>query len=443
MRFAVKSLGCKVSQADAMLARRRLLEAGHEDVSEGEAEVHVVNTCCITNQAEASSRQAVRRSLKAGAREVWVSGCAANLDAGQFRDIGPQVRAFTGTADDVAAEMGGCVDVEHDLLARERVGGAVRPGTAARPGTAVRPGGVARPGAAPPLGASRTRGFVKVQDGCDSSCAYCIIPSVRGGARSRPASAVLAEVARRVAEGQPEMVMTGISVGDYRDPEHGLELGELMVEAARVPGVQRVRLSSVEVIHVKDSLVRALRDEPRVCPHLHVPLQSGDDGVLAAMGRHYDSAAYMEAIRRLRGAVPGVNVTADVIVGFPTEDEAAFERTLAFVRAAGITRVHAFSYSPRPGTAAAALGDRVAPQEKKRRSSELRGLSEALSRRHRAAKLGERVEVLVDKAADAQSSGYTRDYVRVYLPPGRAPRGAIVQARVEELYADGLRAYPW
>ncbi|MGI8592780.1 MAG: tRNA (N(6)-L-threonylcarbamoyladenosine(37)-C(2))-methylthiotransferase MtaB, partial [Solirubrobacteraceae bacterium] len=137
-----------------------------------------------------------------------------------------------------------------------------------------------------------------------------------------------------------------------------------------------------------------------------------------------------------------VNVTADVIVGFPTEDEAAFERTLGFVREAGITRVHAFSYSPRPGTAAAALGDRVAPQEKKRRSRELRGLSEALSRRHRAAKLGEDVEVLVDKAAETQASGYTRDYVRVYLPPQGAPRGAVVQARVEDLYADGVRAYP-
>ncbi|MGI8593113.1 MAG: MiaB/RimO family radical SAM methylthiotransferase, partial [Solirubrobacteraceae bacterium] len=321
MRFAVKSLGCKVSQADAMLARQRLLEVGHEEAAEDEAELQVVNTCCITQEAERKSRKAVRRSLKAGASEVLVSGCAANLDGAQFAQIAPQVRVFRGTADDVAAEMGGCADLGHDVLARERRDAAARVGAAP-------------PGGAPPLSASRTRGFVKVQDGCDCSCAYCIIPTVRGAARSRPASAVLAEVARRVQEGQPEMVMTGISVGDYRDPEQGLELGELMVRAARVPGVERVRLSSVEVIHVKDSLVRALRDEPRVCLHLHVPLQSGDDGVLAAMGRHYDSAQYLEAIRRLRAAVPAVNVTADVIVGFPTEDEAAFERTLAFVREA-------------------------------------------------------------------------------------------------------------
>ena len=148
----------------------------------------------------------------------------------QFAEIDARVRPFVGTADAVAAELGGCADVENEVLARQTTEQA-----------------------------ARTRGFVKVQDGCDCHCAYCIIPTVRGSARSRPASAVLDEVRRRVAQGQPEVVMTGISVGDYRDPERGLELGELMVEAAEIDGVQRVRLSSVEVIHVKDSLVDALR----------------------------------------------------------------------------------------------------------------------------------------------------------------------------------------
>src|SRR5205823_6415858 len=146
---------------------------------------------------------------------------------------------------------------------------------------------------------SRTRGFVKVQDGCDCHCSYCIIPSVRGHARSRPAGAVLREARRRAEQGQPEMVMTGISVGDYRDPERGLELGELMREVAAVEGVERVRLSSVEVIHVKDSMLDALAEDERVCPHLHVPLQSGDDAVLASMGRHYDSRDYAQTIERL------------------------------------------------------------------------------------------------------------------------------------------------
>jgi threonylcarbamoyladenosine tRNA methylthiotransferase MtaB len=416
--FHTKFLGCKVSQADAMLAREQLLEAGHVEVDEDEADLHVINTCCITREAEAKSRQSVRRSANGRAgRRVVVTGCAANLNAAQFEEVGPQVTALVGTADDVAYEVAGaagpgCVDVETDVLARQ------------------------------PLSASRTRGFVKVQDGCDCHCAYCIIPKVRGGARSRPASAVLDEVRRRVAQGQPEMVMTGISVGDYRDPERGLELGHLMQAVAAVPGVARVRLSSVEVIHVRDSLLDALATEPRICPHLHVPLQSGDDAVLDAMGRSYDSAQYLAAIAQLQTRVPHVNVTTDVIVGFPAEDRAAFERTLAVVRAAGITKVHTFSFSPRPGTEADRLGDPVPPDEKKRRSRELRGLSEALGRQYRAGKLRDAEEVLIDKVADERVSGYSRDYTRYYLPPDAGTAGEILTVRATELYSDGCAGVP-
>jgi threonylcarbamoyladenosine tRNA methylthiotransferase MtaB len=438
MRFAVKFLGCKVSQADAMLARRALLAAGHEEAPQEQAELHVINTCCITGEAEAKSRQSVRRSLQS-ARQVFVSGCAVNLRAEQFAAIDPAVRPFVGTADDVAAAIAGtvgaCADLEHDVLAREPAPSSDRRG--ARSAATKSSGAVTEDWAG-----GRTRGFVKVQDGCDCHCAYCIIPTVRGGARSRPAPAVLAEIERRVAHGQPEIVITGISVGDYRDPEQGLDLGELLIAAAQAPGIERVRLSSVEVIHVKDSLVRALREEPKVCPHLHVPMQSGDDDVLATMGRHYSADEYLQTIARLREAVPEVNVTADVIVGFPNEDEPAFERSLALIEAAQISRVHAFSYSPRPGTVAAALGDRVTPQEKKRRSHALRGFSEARSRLHRARKLGQTERVLVDKVADTQCSGYTADYTRCYLPAGAAGGGELLDVSVQELYADGLRVTP-
>jgi len=396
-----------------MIARRELLAAGHVEVSEDEADLHVINTCCITSEAESKSRQSVRRSLRS-AGEVLVAGCAVNLDPAQFLAIDGRVRTFVGSAEEVAEQMaaglGGCADLEHDVLTRQFQ-----------------------------VQAARTRGFIKIQDGCDCHCAYCIIPTVRGDARSRPASAVLEEARRRVEQGQPEMVMTGISVGDYRDPERGLELGELMVAVARVPGVQRVRLSSVEVIHVKDSLLEALATEPKVCPHLHVPMQSGDDDVLATMGRHYTAGEYLDSIAALRAAVPEVNLTTDVIVGFPTETEDAFRRTLEAVDAAGITKVHTFSYSPRPGTVAEALGDRVSPEEKKRRSRELRGRSEVRSRHHRAAKLDGPERVLVDKVADTQCSGYTADYTRCYLPAGAAARGEIIDVECLELHADGIR----
>jgi threonylcarbamoyladenosine tRNA methylthiotransferase MtaB len=415
--FAVKFLGCKVSQADAMIARQALLAAGHTEAAEDEADLHVINTCCITSEAEAKSRQAVRRSLKTADR-VLVAGCAVNLNGVQFAEIDERVSAFVGTAEEVAGAMtaglGACADLQHERPARR----SPRPTDRA---------------------SDRTRGFIKIQDGCDCHCAYCIIPTVRGAARSRPSGAVLDEARRRVEQGQPEMVLTGISVGDYRDPERGLELGELMMAVARVPGVERVRLSSVEVIHVKDSLLEALATEPKVCPHLHVPMQSGDDAALAAMGRHYTADQYLEAIASLREAVPHVNVTTDVIVGFPTETEEAFQKTLDAVDAANITKVHTFSYSPRPGTVAERLGDRIPPQEKKRRSQALRGRSEVRSRHHRAAKIGRSEQVLVDKVADTQCSGYTADYTRCYLPAGAASRGEILEVRCEELHADGLR----
>jgi threonylcarbamoyladenosine tRNA methylthiotransferase MtaB len=234
--------------------------------------------------------------------------------------------------------------------------------------------------------------------------------------------------------------MTGISVGDYRDPEQGLELGELMMAVARVPGVERVRLSSVEVIHVKDTLLEALATEPKVCPHLHVPMQSGDDGVLAAMGRHYRSDEYVERVNAVRAVAPRINVTTDVIVGFPTETDEAFARTIAAIDAAGITRAHVFPYSPRPGTVAAQLGDRIEPATKKQRSQTLRGYCEVRSRRHRTEKLGRTETVLVDKVADSQCSGYTADYTRCYLPAGAAARGKLVDVECRELYADGIAA---
>jgi threonylcarbamoyladenosine tRNA methylthiotransferase MtaB len=413
--FAVKFLGCKVSQADAMAARAAMLAAGHVEADVEQAELQFVNTCAITGEAEAKSRQSVRRSL-VHAREVYVAGCAANLHARAFARIDPRVRPLVGTAEDACASLqaavGECADLEHDVFARAR--------------------------RSAPQAATRTRGFVKVQDGCACHCSYCVIPSVRGGARSRAAGSVLGEVRRRVAGGQPEIVLTGISVGDYRDPDRGLTLGELMLEVARVDGVERVRLSSVEVIHVNDALIEALVQEPKICPHLHIPMQSGDDQVLATMGRHYDAGQYLAHVARLRAVVGDLSITTDVIVGFPTEDERAFERTLELIDAAAITRVHAFAYSARPGTAAATLGDLIPPAEKKRRSQALRAHSEARSRIHRLGKLGRGERVLIDKLADTQCSGYSADYTRCYLPARAGARSELIDATCVALQADGI-----
>src|SRR5437764_1298783 len=339
--LSIRFLGCKVSHTDAHEIREALLADGHV---EGGTDVAVVNTCCVTHEAVRKSRRAAARAARTHER-VYVTGCAANLAGGAFSSLPQNVtvigRPSEETPGTVARDVGaiGCVQADSRL--------------------------------------DRIRAFVKIQDGCSFSCNFCVIPLVRGGSRSREASAVLAEVRRRVAQGHREVVLTGINLGCYRDRAAGYALPRLVREVGRTPGLARLRLSSIEINHVNDELVRALCETPAVARHLHVPLQSGDDGVLRAMRRRYTTAAYL---KKLEPLAADFNLTSDVIVGFPTEDEAAFARTLATVERAGLSRVHVFPYSPRPGTATAA-DDGVTPPVKKQRSARLRALSAELERR--------------------------------------------------------------
>jgi threonylcarbamoyladenosine tRNA methylthiotransferase MtaB len=274
----------------------------------------------------------------------------------------------------------------------------------------------------------RVRAFVRVQDGCSFSCNFCVIPLVRGPSRSRRASAVLREVARRVEQGHREVVLTGINLGCFRDREGGYTLSRLIREAGSTPGLRRLRLSSIEVNHVNDELVAALRETPTVSRHLHVPLQSGDDGVLRAMGRRYTAATYL---RRL-APLADFNLTTDVIVGFPAEGEDAFEQTRRVLAEVGVTKVHVFPYSPRPGTATAAE-DTVPPVEKKRRSAQLRADShEACLRRWRS-KVGAEDVVLVDRPG----RGYGDDY-SPWLLEGEPPVGQLVRARASGVTEEGI-----
>jgi threonylcarbamoyladenosine tRNA methylthiotransferase MtaB len=240
--------------------------------------------------------------------------------------------------------------------------------------------------------------------------------------------AVLGEIARRVTQGHREIVLTGVNLGCFRDREAGYSLARLVREAGALPGVERLRLSSIEVNHLTDDLVAALRETETASLHLHVPLQSGDDGVLRAMGRRYSAAQYRAKLEPL----DDFNLTADVIVGFPEEDEAAFGRTLDVVRDSGLTRVHAFPYSPRPGTVTAAV-DTVSVAEKKERSARLRGLSDELSRRRWASRIGSTDRVLVDRPG----RGYGDDYTP-WLVDGEV--GQLLQARAVGVSEEGILA---
>jgi threonylcarbamoyladenosine tRNA methylthiotransferase MtaB len=392
--FSVRFLGCKVSYADAQAIRERLLADGHSELEHG-AEVAVINTCCVTHEAVRKSRHAAARAAREHER-VYVTGCGANLEADGFAGLPDNVvvvaRRSEDTPDFVAGDVGpiGCVRADERL--------------------------------------ERVRAFVKVQDGCSFSCAFCVIPQVRGSSRSRSADAVLGEVRRRVAQGHKEVVLTGINLGCYRDRSSGHSLARLVRAVGGVPGLARLRLSSLEVNHLTGELVRALRETPTVARHLHVPLQAGDDAVLREMGRRYDAATYL---RRVAG-LDDFNLTTDVIVGFPGEGERAFRRTLDVVDSAGISSVHVFPYSPRPGTVTA-LADSVPREVKRERSARLRERSRVATLERWRAKLGSEDVVLVDRPG----RGYGDDY-SPWLVDGRV--GELVPVRAEAVTEEGIRA---
>jgi len=395
--FSVRFLGCKVSHVDAHAVRERLLADGHTERGGG-ADVAVVNTCCVTHEALSKSRKEAARAARTHPR-VYVTGCGANLAADAFAGLPANVVVVARRSEEtpglIAGDVGpiGCVQADARL--------------------------------------DRVRAFVKVQDGCSFSCAFCVIPLVRGASRSRSAAAVLAEIKRRVEQGHREVVLTGINLGCYRDRAAGYRLPRLVREAGATPGLERLRLSSIEINHVDDELAAALRATPTVSRHLHVPLQSGDDGVLRAMGRRYTVATYLRRLAPLQGEF---NLTSDVIVGFPAEGERAFANTLETVRAAGLTKVHVFPYSPRPGTATA-HDDRVPPQVKKERAARLRDLSQAACVTRWRTKIGRDDLVLVDRAG----RGYGDDY-SPWILSDAAPVGDLVRVRGAAVSQEGILA---
>ena len=393
--FSIRFLGCKVSQTDAQEVRERLLADGHAERLPGDADVAVVNTCCVTHEAVRKSRQAAARAARTHAR-VYVTGCGANLAGEAFKELPANVRVIPRRSEETAAAVAGDVGAIGCVQADARL--------------------------------DRVRAFVKVQDGCSFSCRFCVVPLVRGASRSRPAASVLAEVRRRVAQGHREVVLTGINLGCYRDRPAGYRLARLVREAGGTPGLDRLRLSSIEVNHVDAELVAALRETPSVARHLHVPLQSGDDAILAAMGRRYTVATFLRRLEPLAD----FNLTTDAIVGFPGEDEHAFASTLATVAEAGITKVHVFPYSPRPGTVTAGE-DSVPPTVKKERSARLREASDAACRARWRRKLGKVDTILVDRPG----RGYGDDYSPWLVD---APVGTFVHVRGAAVTEEGVRA---
>ncbi len=409
---AFRTLGCKVNRVESETAAAALLDRGWTVTAPDRAAVVVVNTCTVTGEADAKARKEIRRALAApGSPLVVVTGCLAALDPEGVAGLGERVVVLTD-CDRLAAEI--------DLL---RLGG--------------RPGGsshiAARPSATHE--AFRTRAMVKVQDGCDAFCAYCVVPHARGMPRSRPSAEVVDEIRGLAADGVQEVVLTGINVGRYEDD--GLDLAGLVSRAAAVG--PRLRLSSVEPLLLTPVLLAAMGDalaEGRFCPHLHIPLQSASETVLARMGRGYGAAGFVAAVDGARKALGPVALTTDVISGLPGETDADARATESFVRSLGFQRLHVFRYSPRSGTPAAEMPDQVAPSVRRERAAVLRSISDDLLGAYQRARVGDVVRVVLE----GPDRGTAEDHLRVVLEAPVAPGAEPVAVKilgVEGAYVTG------
>ncbi len=412
-RVAFCTFGCRLNAYDTETARTLIERHGgmqtvplHED-----ADVYVVNTCSVTSQADARARKAVRRlNAEHPGAQIVITGCYAQRAPEELAGL-PGVSLVLGAAD--RAEI--ATEIERMVPGEARV--AVSPIAEARTFLEV------------PITEmmERSRALVKVQEGCNESCSFCIVPQTRGRSRSRTPDRVLSQVRQLVETGYTEIVLTGVHVGAYGlDFSPGdYSLAKLIREILLVPGLERFRLSSIEPSTVSEELIELMAAEEKFARHFHVPIQSGSDEVLRHMGRGYSAEEVASLVFDIADAIPDCGIGTDVIAGFPGETEAQFQQTFDLLLELPVTYLHAFTYSVRPGSRAESLGDQVPADVKKRRTRSLKRLSQDKNRTFRERHLGRRMEVLFerDERTGGCDSGWTDNYLRVSVDTGTGTAG--------------------
>ena len=417
-RVALHTLGCKVNQYESEKIAEDFRSRGFELVRfSDEADIYVVNTCTVTRTADSKSRQAARAAINRNPdAAVILTGCYAETSPDKVGSI-EGVALVVGNqgknrlVDEVVAKLGVVPSIRNPRRQSER------PDLSGK--SAIR---------------NRTRALLKVQDGCDQFCAYCAVPFARPIMTSKPMEEVLSEARDLADRGFKEIVLTGIRLGRYA---YGLT--ELVKALADIQGIERIRLSSIELSDIPAGLVELIAENTKVCRHLHMPLQSGDDGVLRRMKRPYTTTEFAAFVADVRSKAPGIGITTDIMVGFPGETAEEFESTCRFAEKVRFSRTHVFPYSARPRTEAATLKDDVSPGERNRRKALMMKLAGECSQEFAEGLVGRTVQVLVEgKQRGANfSSGFTDNYVRAVFKGGRP--GEIVDVRIES--ADGGIAY--
>lgn len=427
-RISFYTLGCKVNQSDTASMEKLFWEAGFTIVDfEEPAEICLINTCVVTNTGQGKSRRIIHRAAKKEPKPlVVVTGC------------------YPQTSPDEVAHIDG-VDLLIGNQDRHKVVELVREALAkkdAAPLNAVYdlPVGREFEDMEAAVDDSRNRAFLKIQEGCDQYCAYCIIPYARGHLRSRSLDSIRQETTRLTSEGFKEIVLIGIHLGCYgKEIPGGPRLSDAVAAALSVPEVARVRLGSLESVEVEESLLELMEKDHRLCAHLHLPLQAGCDTTLKAMHRPYDTAKFAALLDNIRSRVPDVAITTDVIVGFPGETEEDFQASLEFCRQCRFSKIHIFPYSQRKGTPAEKMPNQLSNKEKQDRVHRLEEVDREGNLAYRQAQIGRKDSVLWERRNEKGLwEGLTPGYVRVYAQGPDGLRGVMSEVVIEDVLEDGV-----
>lgn len=416
--FSIKTLGCKVNQCDSNEIRDRFLRSGmREKPDDGtDADVLVVNTCCVTHQADRKSRNAIRdaaRRSKGGRSLVAVLGCYAGYNR-------PAIEKIEG----VSAVF------ENDR--KEKFFEWMQDHLSPKHGVDV----------APSPFCGRTRAFLKIQEGCDNNCSYCIVPFVRGRSRSKELSCVIREANELIRAGHKEIVLTGVNLGSYgKDLDGRIDLVSVIEALEPMEGLTRIRLSSIEAADISERLIEKMAQGAKLCPHLHIPFQSGDDGVLADMNKGLRTRDYRQIVQKARQNIKGLAITCDLIVGFPSEGEKRFSNTLEFLEFVAPLRTHIFTFSEREGAPIFGRKNISSVDVIKKRFKALKKLSDELSLKFRQSYLGKEVSVLFEEEAQKGTwQGYSDNYIKVFLRSDSSLRNVLKVLKIADCSEDGVLA---
>jgi len=423
-RASFHTLGCRLNQAETALLSNRFRLRGYEIVAEDEpSDVCVINSCTVTEHAERKCRQLVNQALRRNPHTfVAVVGCYAQVGAEALQRI-PGIDLIVGTQDKLRlAEL-------IDDPVKRPTAQVVRPPLKREPFTIPGTG----------LPSVSTRANLKIQDGCDFMCSFCIIPFARGRARSRAFEDIRREAMELLAAGHRELVLTGVNIGTYSFA--GKTFLEVVKMLLTLPGLERLRLSSIEPTTIPEELIDLMADSAILCPHLHIPAQSGDDGVLAAMKRLYTRREFEDFIARVQRRVPHALIATDLMVGFPGESEAAFRASCDLLQNSALAYAHVFTFSSRPGTAAARYAGHLPAAVKKERSQRLHEISEAKKLEFYRRFMGHELRVLLEEPDDANGwLGFSDNYLKVAVRGASLSGNELVRARIDGLQAGFARA---